>query len=91
MNSRQIAEAATIQSFLNCYLRETGNFNSLATDDPLTFQVKERTDAKSAIICPLPQQNIEILVGVKYWSPAIATSLPFRSSINAPPATSCSN
>ncbi|WP_099238351.1 IucA/IucC family protein [Synechococcus sp. BDU 130192] len=70
MNSRQIAEAATIQSFLNCYLRETGNFNSLATEDPLTFQVKERTDAKSAIICPLPQQNIEILVGVKYWSPS---------------------
>ncbi|AFY40274.1 IucA/IucC family protein [[Leptolyngbya] sp. PCC 7376] len=68
MNSRQIAEAATIQSFLNCYLRETGNFKSLAADDPLTLQLKERTNAKSAIICPLAQQNIEILVGVKYWS-----------------------
>lgn len=27
MNGKQIAERATMQSFLNCYFRETGNFS----------------------------------------------------------------
>ncbi|NJN74098.1 MAG: IucA/IucC family siderophore biosynthesis protein, partial [Limnothrix sp. RL_2_0] len=70
MNSRQIAEEATIQSFLNCYLRETGNFHILEANNSLTLQVKERTHAKSTIVCPLVQQNIEIIVGIKYWSPS---------------------
>lgn len=70
MTPRQIAEMATVQSFLNCYLRDTGNYRHLDQDEPLTLQIKERTDANAALICPLPQQNIEIFVGIQYWSPS---------------------
>ncbi|MFC2949439.1 IucA/IucC family protein [Virgibacillus sediminis] len=56
-NLKEIAENATMQSFLNCYLRETGNF-------------KEETAEGSArtISCPLSNQGIDLIIDVKYWS-----------------------
>ncbi|MBV5262065.1 IucA/IucC family siderophore biosynthesis protein [Synechococcus moorigangaii CMS01] len=68
MNSQHIAEKATIQSFLNCYLRETGNYRFLSHQDSLAQAVINRTQANTVILCPLIEQNLEILVGVKYWS-----------------------
>lgn len=55
MNSKQLAEQATIQSFLNCYLRETGDSNE--------------KKAGMIWISTLENQNIEVLIPVKYWSP----------------------
>ncbi len=56
-NIKEIAENATMQSFLNCYLRETGNF-------------KEETAAGSVktISCALSNQGIDLIIDVKYWS-----------------------
>ncbi|MDM5337580.1 IucA/IucC family protein [Fictibacillus enclensis] len=55
VNSKQLAEQATIQSFLNCYLRETGDSNE--------------KKAGMIWISTLENQNIEVLIPVKYWSP----------------------
>ncbi|NUN67243.1 IucA/IucC family siderophore biosynthesis protein (plasmid) [Pseudanabaena biceps] len=68
MNTKKIAEQATIQSFLNCYLRETGQYEKLPPQIPLEIQLRELTGAKEIIRCPLPRQKIEIFVGVRYWS-----------------------
>ncbi|MCY8541011.1 IucA/IucC family protein [Bacillus haynesii] len=54
---KEIAENATIQSFLNCYLRETG--------------IKTRGIAdgsQKTLIVPLKRQQIELIVPIKYWS-----------------------
>lgn len=50
---KQIAERATIQSFLNCYLREIGFSSS---------EVQE-------IRCPLVYQGVELVARLRYWSP----------------------
>lgn len=60
MNSKQLAEQATVQSFLNCFLRETKeedestNLNSQKEGEPL--------------IRRLPLQNIDLIIPMKYWS-----------------------
>ncbi|MCY8641553.1 IucA/IucC family protein [Bacillus haynesii] len=54
---KEIAENATIQSFLNCYLRETG--------------IKTRgiaNGSQKTLIVPLKRQQIELIVPIKYWS-----------------------
>ncbi|MTF39159.1 IucA/IucC family protein [Cyanobacterium aponinum] len=68
MNSKKIAEQATIQSFLNCYLRETRDYEKLPPDMPLAMQISELTEAKVVLRCPLPRQNLDIFAGVRYWS-----------------------
>jgi siderophore synthetase component len=67
-NHKQIAEQATIQSFLNCYLRETGKFKKLDSSSSLTAQILAKTNAKEVICCPLSFQKLEIIAGVRYWS-----------------------
>ncbi|MPQ25228.1 IucA/IucC family protein [Bacillus paralicheniformis] len=54
---KEIAENATIQSFLNCYLRETG------------IKTREIADgSQKTLIVPLKRQQIELIVPIKYWS-----------------------
>lgn len=54
---KEIAENATIQSFLNCYLRETG------------IETREIADgSQKTLIVPLERQQIELIVPIKYWS-----------------------
>lgn len=78
---KQIAEQATIQSFLNCYLREIGmcGTNEIIeqsssttvdsrTEAPIT-EVFTRTGAKSLIRCRLNHQGVRLLIGLRYWSP----------------------
>ncbi|MFQ3544912.1 IucA/IucC family protein [Halobacillus rhizosphaerae] len=63
-NTKQIAEEATIQSFINCYLRETDNY--METERPshlLQIEAHEKT-----ICIPLERQEVKLLIPVKYWS-----------------------
>lgn len=60
LSAKEIAEQATMQSFLNCYLRESGEGEFLRSQ-------QLRTD--SLIRCFLSHQNIEILAGLRYYSP----------------------
>ncbi|BCE12210.1 hypothetical protein RSC2_04006 [Bacillus paralicheniformis] len=54
---KEIAENVTIQSFLNCYLRETG------------IKTREIADgSQKTLIVPLKRQQIELIVPIKYWS-----------------------
>ena len=55
--AREAAGRATAQGFLNCYLRETGD-----------WRVEETPDGNT-IVCPLPHQGIEISAPVRYLSP----------------------
>ncbi|MBD2519598.1 IucA/IucC family siderophore biosynthesis protein [Nostoc sp. FACHB-973] len=69
---KEIAEQATIQSFFNCYLRETGTgksikANSEVIDDAIN-EVFTRTKAQVLIRCYLEHQNIQILAGLRYYS-----------------------
>jgi len=68
LTSKQIAEQATIQSFFNCYLRETGNYERLSSNSPLAEAVLNVTNAKKVISCSLSQQKLEILAGLHYES-----------------------
>ncbi|MCY8007954.1 IucA/IucC family siderophore biosynthesis protein [Bacillus haynesii] len=54
---KEIAENATIQSFLNCYLRETGIKTRKIADG-----------SQKTLIVPLERQQIELIVPIKYWS-----------------------
>lgn len=70
---QQIAEQATIQSFLNCYLRETNSSERVEIATPTTdaalAAVFARTGAKSLIRCTLSYQGIQLFIGLRYWSP----------------------
>ena len=70
LTNKQIAEQGTIQSFLNCYLRETGNGKriEISSDSNLASKFFERPDSKELIYCNLERQRIEILAGLRYWS-----------------------
>jgi siderophore synthetase component len=63
-NSKEIAEHATMQSFLNCYLRETGNYTeeSRYDNDPSLGQFEK------VIVSHLVLQQIELIIPVRYWS-----------------------
>ncbi len=68
----EIAERATIQSFLNCYLRETNTGKLIAkaaiNTDIAFREVLSRTGADSLFCCTLKKQCLRLLIGVKYWS-----------------------
>ncbi|SFL69711.1 Siderophore synthetase component [Gracilibacillus orientalis] len=65
MKKKQIAEHATIQSFLNCYLRETQNFQLL---DEVPEILVGKTQEKSLIFCELPLLGIHLYIPLAYWS-----------------------
>ncbi|HIK06299.1 MAG TPA: IucA/IucC family siderophore biosynthesis protein [Trichormus sp. M33_DOE_039] len=67
---KQIAEQATIHSFLNCYLRETnaGELITVAKDSDIS-EVLRNTNTKSLICCQLKHQHLRLLIGLRYYSP----------------------
>ncbi|MFD9626274.1 IucA/IucC family protein [Peribacillus muralis] len=65
MNSKQIAQRATMQSFLNCYFRETGNGR---LEESKNYPELEEGVPDSLIVCNLTSQDITLLVPIKYWS-----------------------
>ncbi|MEA5583642.1 IucA/IucC family siderophore biosynthesis protein [Nodularia harveyana UHCC-0300] len=67
---KQVAEQATIHSFLNCYFRETKTGELITTtQDPTILEIFSRTNTKSLICCQLTHQNIRLLIALKYYSP----------------------
>jgi siderophore synthetase component len=71
MNSKHIAEQATIQSFLNCYLKETAEYKliekNMATDY-LANRLADRPEVKQLIDCELKNQGIHLYIPLSYWS-----------------------
>ncbi|MGG4264685.1 IucA/IucC family protein [Peribacillus simplex] len=65
MNGKQIAERATMQSFLNCYFRETGN---CSLEETKNWPDLEGTIPDSLLVSNLLSQDIALLVPLKYWS-----------------------
>ncbi|WP_152976434.1 IucA/IucC family protein [Alkalihalophilus marmarensis] len=71
MIAKQIAEKATIQSFLNCYLRETGKgslinksqFNELTND-----HLFAHSEVSQVIHTKLAYQNMDLFIPLEYWS-----------------------
>ncbi|CQR51818.1 IucA/IucC family protein [Haloferax massiliensis] len=64
MNPNDTAESATIHSFLNCYLRETGDYAVVpAGDAPV------ETDAEEVVHAPLSRQGVDLYVPLSYRSP----------------------
>ncbi|UOR11766.1 IucA/IucC family protein [Halobacillus amylolyticus] len=63
-DSRLVAEKATMQSFVNCYLRETGQYKIESSKNlpQLTMNVER------VIVCALPYQSRTLLFPVDYWS-----------------------
>lgn len=72
-NSAQIAENATIQNFLNCYLREANSGELITlqkvTNDSLLNSWFQQLKTNSLIHCSLSQQGIQIIAGLRYYSP----------------------
>ncbi|WGV25331.1 IucA/IucC family protein [Halotia branconii] len=72
LTDKEIAERATIQSFLNCYLRETNTgkliTKAVASTDIAFTEVLSRTGANSLFCCILKKQCLRLLIGIKYWS-----------------------
>ncbi|MCU5680629.1 IucA/IucC family siderophore biosynthesis protein [Bacillus wiedmannii] len=69
--AKQIAEHATIQSFLNCYLRETGSGEWITADKRIedTFYNSFQRDTGSTYLCcRLSAQNITLYGEVIYKS-----------------------
>lgn len=65
MNATQIAESATLHSFLNCYLRETGDYEIVDSGDtPVPTH-----DAEQVVRAPLPEQDVTLFVPLTYRSP----------------------
>ncbi|NRS16857.1 IucA/IucC family siderophore biosynthesis protein [Brevibacillus sp. HB1.4B] len=68
---KHIAEHATMQSFLNCYLRETGRGEWIDRKDEITKQLTKIIQPSTTgkyLHCELPHQGISLYVGVKYHS-----------------------
>ncbi|MDJ0724030.1 MAG: IucA/IucC family siderophore biosynthesis protein [Prochloraceae cyanobacterium] len=70
LTNKQIAERVTIQSFLNCYLRETGNGKRLEVSNNFDLEIEllERIDSQELIYFNLERQGIKIFAGLRYWS-----------------------
>ncbi|WP_100404189.1 IucA/IucC family protein [Bacillus solitudinis] len=71
MKSKQIAEHVTIQSFLNCYLRETADYKLMEKNNAphvLVSRLSERQEVKQTIECELPNQGIHLYIPLRYWS-----------------------
>ncbi|MEL3972531.1 IucA/IucC family protein [Rossellomorea oryzaecorticis] len=65
-DTKQLSENATIQSFLNCYLRETGNFEEVPEYVEHPLLMGERIE--KVIVSKLVLQKIELIAGLTYWS-----------------------
>lgn len=63
ISAKKIAEQATMQSFLNCYLRETGNYSEIPKPEDLSTTLSQKF-----ISCLLENQGIEMIFPVSYWS-----------------------
>jgi siderophore synthetase component len=64
---KQIAEQVTMQSFLNCYLRETEDYQLLAEVlEPLG--IEKAVHKQKIIHCNLTQLGISIYAPLQYWS-----------------------
>jgi siderophore synthetase component len=71
MNYKHIAEQATMQSFLNCYIRETANYKLIEkknAPDALASRLVDRQEVKQIIDCELPSQGTHLFIPLKYWS-----------------------
>lgn len=62
-HGKVFAEQATMQSFLNCYLRETGNFKEIEKPENLSD-----LSSQTFISSFLENQGIELVLPVSYWS-----------------------
>ncbi|MYL38842.1 IucA/IucC family protein [Halobacillus litoralis] len=63
IRAEEKAEQASMQSFLNCYLRETEEFERVETEEH-PFE----NDGKTVLRLPLAGQDIHLYVKVHYWS-----------------------
>ncbi|GAB4286997.1 MAG: petrobactin biosynthesis protein AsbA [Oscillatoriaceae cyanobacterium] len=66
LTDKQIADRATIQSFFNCYLRETGS-GIIASSDEFS-QLQPSHPTAKIFRCDLPKQNIKIIAEVRHFS-----------------------
>ncbi|PEK03665.1 IucA/IucC family protein [Bacillus wiedmannii] len=69
--AKQIAEHATIQSFLNCYLRETGSGEWITADkriEDIFYNSFQRDTGSTYLCCRLSGQNITLYGEVIYKS-----------------------
>ncbi|MBH5320102.1 IucA/IucC family siderophore biosynthesis protein [Paenibacillus sp. GSMTC-2017] len=68
--AKRLAEQATIQSFLNCYLRESGPFDWInASSDVIPDPIHLAVKADQYIRFELIHLNVTFYVGVHYKSP----------------------
>ncbi|QWH17315.1 IucA/IucC family siderophore biosynthesis protein [Bacillus mycoides] len=70
-HAKQIAEHATIQSFLNCYLRETGSGEWITEDkriENIFCHSFQRGAIPTYLCCPLSAQNVTLYGEVIYKS-----------------------
>ncbi|WP_088104103.1 IucA/IucC family protein [Halalkalibacter urbisdiaboli] len=69
MNSKHIAEQVTIQSFLNCYLRETAEYSVKEKNTTkLADKLSDRPEITQLIDCKLANQGMHLYIPLKYWS-----------------------
>ncbi|RSL29723.1 IucA/IucC family siderophore biosynthesis protein [Salibacterium salarium] len=68
MNSTVIAENATMQSFLNCYLREIGNYEEECAYKRGSFVSRVSSEVEKMISIKLNRQQIKLILPVRYWS-----------------------
>ncbi|WP_367584880.1 IucA/IucC family siderophore biosynthesis protein [Paenibacillus sp. FJAT-26967] len=67
MSAREIAAKAAMQSFLNCYLRETGSGDWASADEIGLGTADKETAVYTKV--DLPLQGVVIAAGVRYKSP----------------------
>jgi spermidine-citrate ligase len=67
--SRQVAERATLQGFLNCYLRETGAAEFLEARRIGGFEALGLRETQRVVRCALRRPGIEVIAPVRYLSP----------------------
>lgn len=74
-SDEQLAEWATIQSFLNCYLREAEGCTTIEILDLSTSKIDtavtelfSHLGVRSLIRLPLKHQYVDVLIGLRYWS-----------------------
>lgn len=68
MTPEHVAESATIHSFVNCYLRETRNYERIEQTTGFP-SIAERTDCDTIFRSELSELGIDLLFPVRYYSP----------------------
>ncbi|MBD1833092.1 IucA/IucC family siderophore biosynthesis protein [Cyanobacteria bacterium FACHB-472] len=70
LTDKQISEQATIQSFFNCYLRETYALNQYKIEEPqIHSQADPGNESQRCLYCNLPHQGVKIVAYLRYFSP----------------------